>query len=163
MSRVVKVDRRDFMKVSAVAAGGLVLGVHVPLREAAVEEGAELFAHAPIADHSACHICRRLNILSRTGGDFIEDNLLCHTAPHQDGDLSFGKALGDHLSIFEGELLSQSQCSPPRDDGDLVHRISAGKEPSHNSVPGLVKGTGSLLGILDDHGTALRTHHYLVF
>ena len=29
MSRVVKVNRRDFLKVSATATGGLVLGVHV--------------------------------------------------------------------------------------------------------------------------------------
>jgi isoquinoline 1-oxidoreductase beta subunit len=29
MSRIVKIDRRDFLQVSATAAGGLVLGVHV--------------------------------------------------------------------------------------------------------------------------------------
>ena len=39
MSRVVNVNRRDFLKVSATAAGGLILGVHVPLKEASGIEG----------------------------------------------------------------------------------------------------------------------------
>ncbi len=43
MSRVVRVDRRDFMKISATAVSGLILGVHVPLNDAeAVGTGAEL-------------------------------------------------------------------------------------------------------------------------
>ncbi len=43
MSRVVRVDRRDFMKISATAVSGLILGVHVPMNEAeAVGTGAEL-------------------------------------------------------------------------------------------------------------------------
>ncbi len=41
MSRVVKVNRRDFLKVSVTATGGLVLGVHVSFGETAEPDGAE--------------------------------------------------------------------------------------------------------------------------
>lgn len=54
MSRVVKIDRRDFLKVSATAAGGLVLGVHVaPGRALPADEAGALKPNVFIAIDTA--------------------------------------------------------------------------------------------------------------
>src|SRR5436309_3645156 len=124
--------------------------------------GAELLAHAPLADHLVAELGGALDVVAGPGGHVAEHQLLRGAAPEEDGEVVDQEGLGVRVPIVERDLLGQAERHAARDDRHLVHGIGSRDELRDEREARLVVGRAPALLEADDHRPPLRAHHHLV-
>jgi hypothetical protein len=128
----------------------------------AVEDRADLLAHAEVADHPAGEPRRALDVIRGAGGDLLEHHLLGDPAAQHHRDAGQGLVFGHGVAVFDRQAHGHAERRAARDDRDLVHRVVALDEVRGDRVAGLVPRRGLLLLVAHHHVATRHAHQDLV-
>src|SRR5215831_12422288 len=159
------VRRLDQIAHLGVDVGGDVLGVVALVGVVAAEErlglvhpvlhGAELGTHAVLGDHGAGELRRLLDVVGRTGGRLVEDELFGRPSAQGVHQLVEDLGAGLRVTVLDRQHEGVPERAAARQDRDLVHRVEVGHRPCGQRVARLVVGGDLLFLVAHRAGLAL--------
>ena len=111
----------------------------------AVNHRSQLLAEAIACHHAACCRSRTLQVVGSTGGDIVQNQLLCHTSAQQRDDVFLHLSFADEALILFRQGHGIAACHTAGDDGNLMHLILMVTVVGTNGVAGFVVCRQALL------------------
>ncbi len=160
-------DLLDLVVDDLAGVLGVVPRVHEVLAQEdlalrAPRHGADLVAHAPLADHLAGQLGVADEVVAGTGRQVAVDEQLGGPPAHAHGERVLDVLARVDVALLHRQLHGDAEGHAGRQDGDLVDRVGVGQHVGQHGVAALVEGDPLLLGVGQHQALAALAHQHPV-
>ena len=117
----------------------------------------QLLAHAVPFDHAQSDLSSLFYIVTGSGGDLVEDQLLGNSTAHGHRQHILELVLGPQVAVFFREEGRVAPHAAARNNGNLVHLVRVGQRKGHQGMTGLMVGGHFLFSGANHPALAFRT------